>query len=180
MPPLPTPNPTNYPTTAYSCGEAVTSWAALKYCCEAGGNEVILSEAFVAGDNPGEISVTGACAIRGSGEILDAGGMNRFFRLPSSTSSLEIEGLRPRNGYTFDIHGGAIKITWGTLCIKNTTFDSNTVGWPKNEQDGGAIYASGANAKICTTIFKDSQSNAKGGAIFADSTNMETSRRHPF
>jgi predicted outer membrane repeat protein len=165
----PTPYPTTYPTTVYNCEEAVTSWAALKYCCEAGGNEVILSETFAAGANPGQITVTGTCVIRGSGEVLDADGSNRVFSISDPDASLEIDGLTLRRGIPFDdTNGGAIKITAGALCIKNTTFDGNTAGWPRNNQDGGAIYAFGpVNVKIYTTTFKGCQSSSEGGAIYA-------------
>ena len=80
---------------------AVTAknWAELKSLCEAGGNDVTLSQSFDASSYPGLIDVSGkSCVIRGSGHVFDLGQAGRFAYLSESGSVLEMHGLTIKNG----------------------------------------------------------------------------------
>jgi hypothetical protein len=71
-----------------------TNWAELKALCEAGGNEVALSDSFDASSYPGQITSSGkTCVVKGQGQALDAKGAGRFFYGSGAGSSLEVHGL---------------------------------------------------------------------------------------
>jgi hypothetical protein len=55
-------------------------WAELKTKCEAGGNEVALSDSFDASSCAGQINFSGrTCVVIGQGQALDAKKAGRFF-----------------------------------------------------------------------------------------------------
>ena len=76
------------------------NWAEMKDLCEAGGNDVTLSESsFDASSYPGQIDFSGkSCIIWGSGQTFDLGGAGRFAYGHGSGSSLELHGLIIKNG----------------------------------------------------------------------------------
>jgi hypothetical protein len=70
------------------------NWAELKTLCEAGGNEVTLTESFEASSYTEQIDFSGkACVVIGSGKTVDAGKSGRFFYGSGAGSSLEVHGL---------------------------------------------------------------------------------------
>ena len=74
-------------------------WAELKSLCEAGGNDITLSQLFDASSYPGQIDFSGkSCVIRGSGQTFDMGKRGRFAYGSGSGSSLELHGLTIQNG----------------------------------------------------------------------------------
>ena len=76
-----------------------SNWREMKTKCEAGGNEVSLSDSFDSSGYPGEVVFSGkTCVIIGQGQILDAKGVGRFFYGKGAGSSLEVHGLVLRNG----------------------------------------------------------------------------------
>ena len=76
-----------------------TNWAELKTLCEAGGNEVTLSDSFNASSYPEQIDFSGkTCVVKGQGQTLDAKGAGRFFYGSGAGSSLEVHGLVLKNG----------------------------------------------------------------------------------
>ena len=77
------------------------NWAELKTLCEAGGNEVTLSDSFDASSYSGEIDFSGkTCVVKGQGQTLDAKGAGRFFYGSGAGSSLEVHGLVLKNGHS--------------------------------------------------------------------------------
>ena len=75
------------------------NWAELKTKCEAGGNEVTLSDSFDASVYAGQIDFSGkTCVVIGHGQTLDAGKSGRFFYGSGAGSSLEVHGLVLKNG----------------------------------------------------------------------------------
>ena len=77
------------------------NWAELKNKCEAGGNEVTLSDSFDASSYSGEIDFSGkTCVVKGQGQTLDAKGAGRFFYGSGAGSSLEVHGLVLKNGHS--------------------------------------------------------------------------------
>ena len=85
---------------------AVTAkdWAELKSLCEAGGNEVTLSQSFDASSYPGQIDFSGkSCVIQGSGQTFDLGQQGRFAYGEGSGSSLEMNGMTIKNGKADDV-----------------------------------------------------------------------------
>jgi hypothetical protein len=75
------------------------NWAELKTKCEAGGNEVTLSDSFDASVYAGQINFSGkTCVVIGHGQTLDAGKSGRFFYGSGAGSSLEVHGLVLKNG----------------------------------------------------------------------------------
>ena len=75
------------------------NWAELKIKCEAGGNEVTLSDSFDASSYSGQIDFSGkTCVVKGQGQTLDAKGAGRFFYGYGAGSSLEVHGLVLKNG----------------------------------------------------------------------------------
>jgi hypothetical protein len=80
------------------------NWAELKTKCEAGGNEVALSDSFDASVYAGEINFSGkTCVVIGHGQTLGAGKSGRFFDIWGAGSSLEVHGLVLKNGYVSDV-----------------------------------------------------------------------------
>jgi hypothetical protein len=78
------------------------NWAELKNKCEAGGNEVTLSDSFDASLYSGEINFSGkTCVVIGQGQTLDAGKSWRFFYGSGAGSSLEVHGLVLKNGKVY-------------------------------------------------------------------------------
>jgi hypothetical protein len=76
------------------------NWAELKTKCEAGGNEVTLSDSFDASSYAGEINFSGkTCVVIGQGQTLDAKKAGRFFSGRGAASSLEVHGLVLKNGH---------------------------------------------------------------------------------
>jgi hypothetical protein len=74
------------------------NWAELKNKCEAGGNEVTLSDSFDASSYTG-IDFSGkTCVVKGQGQTLDAKGAGGFFYGSGAGSSLEVHGLVLKNG----------------------------------------------------------------------------------
>ena len=89
---------------------AVTAknWAELKSLCEAGGNDITLSQTFDASSYPGEINFSGkSCVIRGSGQTFDLNKTGRFLRrfayANGAGSSLELHGLTIMNGQAHNV-----------------------------------------------------------------------------
>jgi hypothetical protein len=75
------------------------NWAELKTKCEAGDNEVTLSDSFDASSCAGEINFRGkTCVVIGQGRTLDAKNAGRFFAGNGAGSSLEVHGLVLKNG----------------------------------------------------------------------------------
>ena len=90
---------------------AVTAkdWAELKSLCEAGGNEVTLSQSFDASSYPGQIDFSGkSCVIRGSGQTFDLGQQGRFAYGNGAGSSLEMHGLTIKNGKAEMVSGASL------------------------------------------------------------------------
>jgi hypothetical protein len=86
-------------TVAAGADVVANSWAELKTLCEAGGNEVTLSDAFDASEYEGQIDFSGVtCVVRGQGQTLDAKGGGRVFYASDAGSSLEVHGLILKNG----------------------------------------------------------------------------------
>ena len=78
---------------------AANDWAQLKSLCEAGGNDITLSQSFDASSYPGQIDFSGkSCVIRGSGQTFDMGQEGRFAYGSGPRSSLELHGLMIQNG----------------------------------------------------------------------------------
>jgi hypothetical protein len=76
-----------------------SNWEEMKTKCEAGGNEVSLSDSFDGSVYPGQINFSGqTCVIIGQGQTLDAKGAGRFFYGSGAGSSLEVHGLVLKNG----------------------------------------------------------------------------------
>jgi hypothetical protein len=76
------------------------NWGELKTLCEAGGNEVTLSNSFDASSYPGQIIFSGkTCVVKGQGKTLDAKEGGRFFYGSGAGSSLEVHGLVLKNGH---------------------------------------------------------------------------------
>jgi hypothetical protein len=81
----------------------VSNWEEMRTKCEAGGNEVSLSDTFDSSVYPGEIDFSGkTCVIIGQGQTLDAKveevigqalRAGRFFYGSGTGSSLEVRGL---------------------------------------------------------------------------------------
>jgi hypothetical protein len=77
------------------------NWPELKTLCEAGGNEVTLTDDFDASSYDGQIDFSGkTCVVKGQGQTLDAKGAGRFFYGSGAGSSLEVHGLVLMNGST--------------------------------------------------------------------------------
>jgi hypothetical protein len=75
------------------------NWAELKTKCEAGGNEVTLSDSFDASVYAGQIDFSRkTCVVIGHGQTLDAGKSGCFFYGSGAGSSLEVHGLVLMNG----------------------------------------------------------------------------------
>ena len=75
------------------------NWAELKTKCEAGDNEVTLSDSFDASSYAGQIDFSGkTCVVIGQGQTLDAKNAGRFFSGNGAGSSLEVHGLVLKNG----------------------------------------------------------------------------------
>jgi hypothetical protein len=84
---------------ASSLKVTAANWAELKTMCEAGGNEVSLSDSFDGSVYSGHIDFSGkTCMIKGRGQILDANEGGRFFYGMGAGSSLEVHGLVLKNG----------------------------------------------------------------------------------
>jgi hypothetical protein len=93
--------------------------------CEAGGNEMTLSDTFDSSVYPGETDFSGkTCVIIGQGQTLDANGAGSFFYGSGAGSSLEVRGLILKNGKAQE--GGAVYAGYGTnIEIHNSTFQAN-------------------------------------------------------
>jgi hypothetical protein len=78
---------------------AAENWTELKTKCEAGGNEVTLTDSFDASSYTEQIDFSGkTCVVKGQGQTLDAKGAGRFFYGSGAGSSLEVHGLVLKNG----------------------------------------------------------------------------------
>jgi hypothetical protein len=76
-----------------------SNWEEMRTKCEAGGNEMTLSDTFDSSVYPGEIDFSGkTCVIIGQGQTLDAKDAGRFFYGNGTGSSLEVHGLVLKNG----------------------------------------------------------------------------------
>jgi hypothetical protein len=75
------------------------NWADLKTLCEAGGNEVALTDSFDTSSYTEQIDFSGrTCVVIGHGKTLAAGKSGRFFYGSGAGSSLEVHGLVLKNG----------------------------------------------------------------------------------
>jgi predicted outer membrane repeat protein len=121
------------------------SWTDLKTLCEAGGNEVTLTDSFVASSYTEQINFSGkACVVIGNGTTVDAGNRGRFFYGSGAGSSLEVHGLVLKNGYASTGNGYA-------------------------STGGGAVYAvGGANVEIYTCTFESNIAQYNAGAIYIE------------
>jgi hypothetical protein len=83
-----------------------SNWEEMKTKCEAGGNEVSLSDSFDGSVYPGQILFSGrTCVIIGQGQTLDAKAAGRFFYGEGAGSSLEVHGLVLKNGKSVTVSG---------------------------------------------------------------------------
>jgi predicted outer membrane repeat protein len=144
---------------------AVGNIDATQACCACGGGSVV-------GDSyPGEISVSDkTCVIHGNGKTLDAGGGGRIFKVTGTGSSLEVHNLALINGAGLGENGGAIYIKDGTLVIRDSTFNANSVA--SSNGLGGALYFLRADVRIYTSIF-ESNTAGNGGAIYANQADVK-------
>ena len=80
------------------------NWADLKTLCEAGGNNVTLTDSFDASSYTEQIDFSGkTCVVIGNGKTLDAGNTGRFFYGSGAGSSLEVHNLVLMNGSASDV-----------------------------------------------------------------------------
>lgn len=84
------------------------------------------------------------------------------------------------------IHGNSVKYDWGsglqlssgTICVNNSTFCSNVVGW---QGSGGTVNGGGAMLVLNSTIISDDttagircESDARNGSFFANNISLNT------
>ena len=84
------------------------------------------------------------------------------------------------------IHGNSVNYDWGsglqlssgTICVNNSTFCSNVVGWPGS---GGTVNGGGAMLVLNSTIISDDttagircESDARNGSFFANNISLNT------
>ena len=84
------------------------------------------------------------------------------------------------------IHGNSVKYDWGsglqlssgTICVNNSTFCSNVVGW---QGAGGTVNGGGAMLVLNSTIISDDttagircESDARNGSFFANNISLNT------
>jgi len=161
------------------------------------GDTILLKNGVYTGKNNVNLIINKNINIKGlnSKAVLDGEGKTQILRITGKKVKVSIENLKFTNGQSYnnskdnyDSGGGAIRITKGSLTVKNCTFTENQASrsggaisfvskndiltvssstFTKNQAnvDGGAIYSHEGITTVSTSTFTQNQVNRYGGAI---------------